>query len=485
MKALLGVDEGTSAVKAALFDLRLRPIAAIRREKRLSHPAEGLVEQDPDELLEAVVDAVATLLDQVPDAEIVGCGLDHQGESVLAWERESGRPLSPVITWQDKRSQALIDSLTAPQRSCITERSGLPLDPYFSAGKVAWLLDQGFAGEVCIGTVDAFLCARLGGGFATDLSTASRTQLARPGEPRWDPELCDAFGVRADCLPALRDSVGELGLLGHERWRTELPLRAQVVDQQAALAGSGCVIPGRAKATFGTGVFVLGFLGAMAPTGAAAAGLLPTVAWSLNGVSEYALDGGVFSAGALLDWLSAGGLGLYASPQELAELAASVPDSHGVRVLPALAGLGAPWWDHRARAVIAGLGGSSGRAHVARAAIEGICHRVCDVLDAMRGFLAIDELRIDGGLTRSELVPQLLADLSGVGVELGAVDTTALGAAALAAVGAGVLDSVQEIAELVAPQRVLSRTRPGIECDRERETWKRFVERAAALTDDG
>ena len=478
MKTLIGVDEGTSAVKAAMFDLSLNPIASARREKRTAHPGDGLVEQDPAEVLEAVVEAVASLLDEVPDAEVVACGLDHQGESVLAWERQTGRALSPIVTWQDKRSQDQLDGFDEATLTRITQRSGLPVDPYFSAGKIAWLLAQGLPDDACIGTVDSYLCAQLGGVFATDLSTASRTQLSRLGAHRWDPELLSIFGICEQHLPALRDSVGELGTLRHRRWRTELPLRAQVVDQQAALAGAGCVLPGRAKATFGTGVFVLGYLGETAPIGAASAGLVPTVAWSVDGTPEYALDGGVFSAGALLDWL-ARGLGLFDSPEELVRLAASVPDAHGVMVLPALAGLGAPWWNHRARAVISGLSGGAGREHVARAAVEGICHSVCDVLDAMRPLIALNDLRIDGGLTQSELVPQLLADLEQVPVELGAVDSTALGAAALAAVGAGVLDSVEQIADLVPAERVVTPRRS----DHDRAAWRRFVASAAGLSE--
>jgi glycerol kinase len=476
MKALVGIDEGTSAVKAAMFDLSLRPIASVRRDKHTTHPGEGLVEQDPAEVLEAVVDAVAALLDAVPEAEVVGCGLDHQGESVLAWDRDTGRPLSPIVTWQDKRSQRLLDALDSETLATITELSGLPVDPYFSAGKVAWLLEQGLPEDVCIGTVDSYLCAQLGAGFATDLSTASRTQLARLGEPAWDQELCAIFGVRPSCLPRLRDTVGELGTLHHERWRAELPLRAQAVDQQAALAGAGCVTPGRAKATFGTGVFVLTFTGASTSTGAAAAGVVPTVAWSIDGVAHHALDGGVFSAGSLLDWL-AGGLGLYESAHELAELAASVATAQGVMVLPALAGLGAPWWNPTARGVISGLSASTERAHIARAAIEAICNRVCDVLDAMSGFIRIEDLRIDGGLTQSDVVPQQLADFAQVTVELGAVDTTALGAAALAGVGCGVLGSVEEIADYVPPQRTFS---PRPQAD-DRAAWREFVARAAAL----
>lgn len=476
MKVLIGIDEGTSAVKAAMFDLELRPLASVRRQKQTARPGEDLVEQDASDVLEAVVDAVAELLDETPDAEVVACGLDHQGESVLAWERDTGRPLSPVITWQDKRSLALLDSLSESTSVRITELSGLPVDPYFSAGKVAWLLSQELPDDVCVGTVDSYLCAQLGAAFATDLSTASRTQLARLGGREWNRELCAIFGVRAEVLPALRDSVGELGTLKHPRWRAELPLCAQVVDQQAALAGAGCVVPGRAKATFGTGVFVLGYLGATVPRDASASGLLPTVAWSIGGEPHYALDGGVFSAGSLVDWL-VDGLGLFESPQDFGRLAASVGDAGGVMVLPALSGLGAPWWRPSARAVIGGLSGSSGPAHIAHATIEAICHRVCDVLDAMRGFIAIDDLRIDGGLTASELLPQLLADFAQIRVELGVVDTTALGVAALAGVGAGVLPSIEAIAELLAPTQMFI-PRPA----RERhEAWRRFVEAASSL----
>ncbi|HEX3802467.1 MAG TPA: FGGY family carbohydrate kinase [Solirubrobacteraceae bacterium] len=476
MKTLVGIDEGTSAVKAAMFDLELRPIASVRRDKHTRYPGDGLVEQDPAEILEAVIDAVAALLDEVPDAEVVACGLDHQGESVLAWDRMSGEPLSPVVTWQDKRSQLQLAAFDEATLATIVERSGLPVDPYFSAGKVAWLLEQGLPDDVCIGTVDSYLCAELGAGFATDRSTASRTQLARLGEGMWDDELCAIFGVRGSCLPRLRDSVGELGTLRHGRWRTELPLRAQIVDQQAALAGTGCVLPGRAKATFGTGVFVLAFTGAVAPAGATAVGVVPTIAWAVDGLPRYALDGGVFSAGSLLEWL-AGGLGLYESPQQLAELAASVETAHGVKLLPALSGLGAPWWNPNARGVVSGLSAGTEPAHLARAAIEAICHRVCDVLDAMRGFVRIEELRIDGGLTQSELLPQLLADLVQVPVVLVAVDATAVGAAGLAAVGAGVLGSVEEIAEIAPAQRRFTpQPRPD-----ERSAWREFVARAAAL----
>ena len=476
MKVLIGIDEGTSAVKASMFDLQLSQLASVRREKQTSRPAEGSSSRTRARCSRRWSTRWRHCSTRLPMRRSSPAASIIRANPCSPGNADTARPLSPVITWQDKRSQPLLDAFDEPTSARITELSGLPVDPYFSAGKVAWLLEQELPDAVCIGTVDSYLCTRLGAGFATDLSTASRTQLARLGEREWDPELCSIFGVRPGALPALRDSVGELGTLRHPRWRAELPLRAQVVDQQAALAGAGCVLPGRAKATFGTGVFVLGYLGAAVPRDAAAAGVLPTVAWSIGGDPHYALDGGVFSAGSLVDWL-VDRLGLFDSPADFSQLAASVQDAGGVMVLPALSGLGAPWWRPSARAVISGLSADAGRAHVARAAIDAICHRVCDVLDAMRGFIAIDDLRIDGGLTASELLPQLLADYAQIPVELGAVDTTALGAAALAAVGAGVLSSVEDIAELVPPGREFAPRRVGDS----RGAWRDFVALASSI----
>ena len=486
MSLLLGVDEGTSAVKAMLFDTQLRPVAEARREKPLQHPRPGWVEQDPQDVLVAVVDAVAELLRE-RGGEVAACGLDHQGESVLAWDAESGDPLTSIVTWQDKRSEEVLERLERDGGAeAVRRRSGMPLDPYFSAGKLAWLLEREpalerarDAGTLRLGTVDSWLCDMLGAGFATDPSTASRTQLAVPGEPDWDDELLAAFGVPHDALPEIRDSAGALGVLRHPDWPVELKLGARVVDQQAALAGAGCVIPGRVKATYGTGVFVLAHVGEERPD-PAATGLLPTVAWRVNGGVEYALDGGVFTAGALLEWLSRD-LGLAADPASLAALAAEVPDSGGVKVLPALAGLGAPWWRSGARAVVAGLSGGSRRGHIARAALESIAWRVADVVAAVRQQTEVEALRVDGGLTRDQLLLQLQADATGVPVERGAVDATAAGAAALAAVGAGIWPSTAAIDEVVPiGERIEPRTDDAWR-DREHAAWRAFVERAADL----
>ncbi len=485
MSLLLGIDEGTSAVKAVLYDTELRQVAEARREKALQHPRPGWVEQDPEEVLAAVVDAVGELLGGA-DEEVVACGLDHQGESVLAWDAENGRPLSPIVTWQDKRSQEALDRLEEQGRADeVRDRSGMPLDPYFSAGKLAWLLEHSEdvqaaldGGTLRLGTVDSFLCDRLGAGFATDLSTASRTQLAVPGEPDWDPVLLAAYGIPRDPLPALMDTAGDLGTLSHPSWPTELPLRARCVDQQAALAGAGCVEPGLVKATYGTGVFVLAHAGDERPV--PEGGLLPTVAWRVDGHVEYALDGGVFTAGALLEWLSRD-LGLAADPAALAAAAAEVADSGGVRVLPALAGLGAPWWRSTARAVIAGLTAGARTGHVARAALESIAWRVADVVEAVAATTEVEALRVDGGLTRDPLLLQLQADATGVPVERGAVDATAAGAAALAAVGAGVWPSTRAIADYIP---VGQRVEPGQDDawrQEARSSWREFVEAAAGL----
>ncbi|MEK6250673.1 MAG: FGGY family carbohydrate kinase [Actinomycetota bacterium] len=485
MTLLLGIDEGTSAVKAVLYDEDLKQLAEARREKPLAHPKPGWVEQDPEVILHAVVEAVAELLDKAP-GEITACGLDHQGESVLAWDAESGDPLTPVVTWQDKRSQEILDRLEADGGAeAVRERSGMPLDPYFSAGKLSWLLEHDprvakarDAGTLRLGTVDSFLCERLGAGFATDPSTASRTQLAVPGEPGWDPELLDAFGVPGDVLPAIEDTAGDLGVLRHESWSQELPLRARCVDQQAALAGAGCVKPGLVKATYGTGVFVLAHVGTERPK--PEGGLLPTVAWRVDGKVEYALDGGVFTAGALLEWLS-GDLGLAADPPALAALAAEVEDSGGVRVLPALAGLGAPWWRSGARAVLAGMTGGTRPPHIARAALEAIAWRVADVLAVVSEQATPETLRVDGGLTQDPLLMQMQADAAGVSVEHGVVDATAAGAAALAAVGAGVWPSTLTIAERVPVGDRVEPQRDDAWRAVAHAQWRSFVERAAEL----
>src|SRR4051794_15948311 len=482
-RLLLGIDEGTTAVKAVLFDERLQPVREVRRDKENRHPRPGWVEQDGEEVLAAVVEAIAELLEDAP-GEVVACGLDHQGESVLAWDAETGEPLSPIVVWQDKRSQEVLDTLAAEEAE-IQRRSGLPFDPYFSPAKLAWLLQHedpvGLAldaGRLRMGTVDSFLCDRLGAGFATDASTASRTQLHALGTPGFDPWLCERFGVPIDVLPEVRATVGDLGTLRHESWPVELALRGQVVDQQAALAGAGCVVPGRVKATYGTGVFILAHVGEEIPE--PAGGLLPTVAWRIAGRTEYAIDGGVFAAGAMLEWMCRE-LGLAEDPAALGALARGADGSAGALVLPALAGIGAPWWRPEARAVLAGIHGGTTRANVARAALEGIGWRVADVVAAIRDTVDVDTLRVDGGLTNEPLMLELQADAIGAPVEAAGADATVAGAAALGAVGAGVLNSLAEAAELLPVDRRVEPRQDDAWRTAEHERWRAFVAEAAEL----
>jgi glycerol kinase len=480
---LLGIDEGTTGVKAALFDQRLQPVAEVRRDKVNRHPEEGWVEQDGEEVIAAVTEAVAELLAGA-DGEVVACGLDHQGESVLAWDSETGKPLSTIVVWQDKRSQEILDELTDHEDE-VRELSGLPFDPYFSAAKLAWLLKNNddvkkarADGRLRMGTVDSFLCDRLGAGFATEPATASRTQLQRIDRPGWDERLCEIFGVPLDVLPEVRDTAGDLGSLRHESWPTELPFRGQVVDQQAALAGAACVEPGRVKATYGTGVFVLAHVGAEVPK--PAGGLLPTVAWSIDGKLEYALDGGVFAAGAMLEWMC-DQLGVAESPPELSKLAREAETSAGARVLPGLAGIGAPWWRPNARALLSGIYGGTTRENVARAALEGIAWRVADVVAAIKETSPVETLRVDGGLTNEPLLLQMQADMIGAPVEAAGADATVLGAAALAGVGADVIGSLTDLPEMLPADRSVDPQRDEAWRSAEHEGWREFVRATEAL----
>jgi glycerol kinase len=480
---LLGIDEGTTGVKAALFDQRLQPVAEARRDKMNRHPEEGWVEQDGKEVIAAVTEAVAELLES-SDGEVVACGLDHQGESVLAWDANTGEPLSPIVVWQDKRSQEILDEL-GDQEEEVKELSGLPFDPYFSAAKLAWLLRHNDDvkkarddGRLRMGTVDSFLCDRLGAGFATEPATASRTQLQRIDRPGFDERLCEIFGVPMDVLPEIRDTAGDLGALHHESWPVELPFRGQVVDQQAALAGAACVEPGRVKATYGTGVFVLAHVGEEVPK--PAGGLLPTVAWSIDGKLEYALDGGVFAAGAMLEWMC-NQLGIAESPPELSKLAREAETSAGARVLPGLAGIGAPWWRPNARAVLSGIYGGTTRENVARAALEGIAWRVADVVAAIKETSPVETLRVDGGLTNEPLLLQMQADMIGAPVEAAGADATVLGAAALGGVGAGVIGSLTDLPEMLPPDRRVEPERDKQWRTTEHERWREFVRATEAL----
>ena len=486
----LAVDEGTSSARAIVYDRGWRPIASAGRRLATRHPNPGWAEQDPGEILDAVVATVGEVVAAVggPD-RIAATGIANQGETVIAWDRTTGEALAPAVLWSCRRSQPIVDRVAmAGHGPAVQSRTGLPLDPYFSASKIRWLIEHDPAvgqaqrdGRLAVGTVDAWLTARLAPETMTDPSTASRTQLFSLADLRWDEELAAIWDVPTAVLPTIRPTVGDLGTIHHSAWNGELPLRAMVCDQQAALAGQGGHADGTIKATFGTGVFVLANAGRRVP--AAPAGILATVAWTdTNGQPTYALDGGVFSAGALLDWLR-DGLGLLDPTDDVDSLASRADDAGAIRILPALAGLGAPWWRPDASVVVSGMSASTTRAHIARAAIDAIAHRTVDVVEAMTPALTATErpLRVDGGLTRSRLLVQRVADLVGRPVEVAAdSESTALGTALLAATGAG-RTTRDEVATVAATERCVEPNLPDAARRAERDRWTAFVRGALAL----
>jgi glycerol kinase len=482
LTVVVGIDQGTTGTRTVAFDERFSVLAQAYRRVPVEHPRPGWVEKDAEAVIASVAETLAEVAAAVGPERITAVGLDNEGESVVAWDAGTLRPLAPAIVWSCRRSEGIVAELAAAGAGDrVHDLAGSRLDPYFSSTKIAWLLRESeavrgaaAAGRARFGTFDAYVCARLGDGARTEPSTAARTQLqelARPGT--WNAELCDVFGVDPATLPEIGPSVGDAGSLRVEGVERPLPLRALLVDQTAALAGHGAVAAGTAKATYGTGIFLLAHAGAEPPTDAS--GLLPTVAWQVDGRSDYALDGGVFSAGSAIDWLVS--LGLAGAPRDTGDLAASVPDTGGVRFLPALTGLGAPWWRPDARATWAGMTAHTTPAHLVRAALESLCFRVRDIVEALRADgLAPAALGVDGGMTANSWLMQRQADVLGIPVRVAATaEATALGAAAAAGVGAGCW-ALADLASLGEGGRTVD-PGPGSERAREDEyaAWRAFV----------
>jgi glycerol kinase len=487
MTVAIGVDQGTTGTRVVAFDGDWRVLASDYREAPPHHPQPGWVEKDAEQVVQSVRDGLRAVAAEVGRERVTAVGLDNEGETVLAWDAHTLEPLSPAIVWSCRRSQGIVDRLReAGAEPRVRELAGTPLDPYFSSTKIRWLLenagavaDAAAAGRARFGTLDAYLCSRLGDGPATEPSTAARTQLqalARPGV--WDAELCTVFGVDPAALPAIGPSTGALGQLDG------LPLHAALVDQTAALAGHGCLRAGQAKATYGTGVFVLANAGPVPPGDPA--GLLPTVAWSQPGgppqAVTYALDGGVFTAGSAMVWLR-DSLGLLHDAAQSEAMARSVPDAGGVRFLPALSGLAAPWWRPAARAAWTGMSAHTTPAHLVRAVLESVCMRVRDVLDAMAAAGPPPTLlRMDGGMTRNAWLVQRQADVLGLPVRVAEeTEATALGTAAMALVGAGRI-GMDAVARLAETGRTVQPS-PDSAGWREAEyaAWRRFVEATRPL----
>jgi glycerol kinase len=445
---LLGIDQGTTGTLACLVEADGRIAARAYAAHRQICPRPGWVEHDAEEIWRCVERVVGEVLAQAGDARPDGVALANQGETVLLWDRRTGRPLHHALVWQDTRTQPLVGRLAEDPAIAarVREETGLPLDPYFSAPKLRWLLDEvpgaralAAAGHLRAGTLDAWLIERLTGGGAalTDPSTAARTLLYDTRAHRWSAFLLELFGVPPGVLPEVRDTdagfgaCAALGLGG-------APIVASLVDQPAALAGHGCVDAGDAKATFGTGCFVYASTGAARPRGG---GTLATVAWKRTGAPAcYALDGGVLAAGSAIGWLRE--LGVLGEGEPLDAALAGARRDPGVVCVPALVGLGAPHWDRDARAAWLGMSSAATRADLTSALVEGIACRVAEVVAAIEreAGLALAELRVDGGLTRSPALMQLQADLLGRPIAVAEQDeATVVGACAIAALRLGAL----------------------------------------------
>ena len=446
---LLAIDQGTTSTRTILFDAALAPVATAQQEFRQIYPAPGLVEHDPEEIWSSVV---ATVRDAMAKAganarDIAAIGITNQRETTIVWDRASGKPIHNAIVWQDRRTADMCTALReAGHERMITQRTGLLLDPYFSGTKIAWLLDHvegareaARAGRLAFGTVDTFLLWRLTGGkaHATDATNAARTLLLDITTGQWDPELCEILGVPQALLPQVCDSAGDFGAT--DLFGGSIRILGIAGDQQAATVGQGCFQPGMVKSTYGTGCFALLNTGD-APVHSRNR-LLTTIAYQLSGRRTYALEGAIFIAGAAVQWLR-DALKVIGSAPDVNTLAERADAQEQVYLVPAFVGLGAPWWDAQARGAIFGLTRKAGVAEIARAALEAVGYQTRDLLEAMRAdWPAAGDtvLRVDGGMTASDLTMQFLADILDAPVDRPTVmETTALGAAYLAGLAAGV-----------------------------------------------
>ncbi len=486
---LVAVDAGTTGVRALAVDASGRVLDVAHRELTQSYPAPGLVEHDPAEILSLVDETLAELCARRdPDEAVAAVGVTNQRETVVALDRADGRLLGPAIVWQDRRTAPECAALAASDGAgAVRDRTGLTIDPYFSATKMRWLLehrDLDEAARLGLCTVDTLVCWHLtggvdGGAYVTDHSNASRTLLYDLDEGAWSDELCRTFGVPAHVLATIVASCGVVGAVRAGSPLAGVPVAGILGDQQAALFGQRCVRPGMVKATYGTGAFLLANAGASRPP--AVDGLVTTVAWDLGDAGDraFALEGSSFVAGAAIQWLR-DELGLIAEAAEVGPLATSVDDAGGACFVPALVGLGSPWWDPGARGALVGLSRGVTRAHVARAVVDALSFQGRAMLDAMRTAVSLESLRVDGGAATMDLLCQSLADGTRLAVERPtSVEATAVGAALCAgvAVGACALDRLEDGYELDARFEPGDATLP----DPAYATWLDAVGRARSL----
>jgi glycerol kinase len=487
---ILALDQGTTSSRALVFDEDGTILAVAQKEFPQIFPQPGWVEHNPEDIWTSQLAVARAALRKagVSASEITAIGITNQRETTVLWDRRTGQPIHNAIVWQDRRTADHCAALQkGPRAADFRQRTGLVIDSYFSATKIAWLLkhvpgakDLAKAGHLAFGTMDSWLLWKLTGGrvHATDLTNASRTMLCNLQTGDWDPELLRALRIPASLLPEIRSSSEvygetERGLLG-----AAIPVAGIAGDQQAALFGQHCTKPGMVKNTYGTGCFMLMNTGTRPR--ASSRQLLTTVAWKIGDVTEHALEGSVFVAGAVVQWLR-DGLKIIRQSSEVEKLANTVTDNGGVYVVPAFAGLGAPHWDPWARGLIAGLTRGSHAGHIARAALESIAYQVSDVLDAMKqdSGIRISALRVDGGAAVNDTLMQFQADLLGVPVIRPAVfETTALGAACLAGLATGVWKSPESIPGLSKIDRVFEPQMKKSQVDSLKAGWTKALERS-------
>ena len=480
---ILVIDEGTTSTRAMLFAPDGACIGIEQQDLVQHYPQDGWVEHDAEEIWDKTLDCARALVGKAGGASRVGAiGITNQRETIVFWSRRTGRALGPAIVWQDRRTTDLCARLKEEgQEEMVQARTGLLLDPYFSASKIAWALShwpqlRAAGDDLALGTVESWLVYKLTGGLhVTDATNASRTALMDIRGGGWDDALLGLFSVPRSALPEIVDCAGRYGSTLRDLLGGEIPICGMAGDQQAAAIGQACLTPGETKATYGTGAFVLTHTGEAAPVSRSR--LLTTVAWQLGGRRAFALEGSVFVAGSLVKWLR-DELGLITSSGETAAIAASLSDNGGVYIVPAHCGLGAPHWRPDARASISGLSFSTGRGHIVRAALEAMAHQTHDLMTAFaRDGATWQRLKIDGGMAANDWLAQDLADMLQIGVERPAfVETTALGAAMLAAVGSGLHPSLEAAA---AMRGAVDRFTPSLGAparERRLDGWRKAVE---------
>lgn len=490
-KYLLALDQGTSSSRAILFDRQGHIKARAQKEIKQSYPQPGWVEHDPMEIWATQIGVAGEVLARAncTKADVAGLGITNQRETTILWDKRTGRPIYPAIVWQCKRTQGFCQELKeAGYGPFFQERTGLILDSYFSASKVKWILDEvdgarqlAKDGHLLFGTVDAWLVWKLTGGkvHVTDVSNASRTMMYNIHEGRWDPDILELLDIPAQILPQVTDSAHMQGqVMDHGFGLAGIPIAGMIGDQQGALFGQRCFKPGRAKNTYGTGCFLLMNVGEK-PV-ASEKGLLTTIAWGLEGKVSYALEGSIFMGGAIIQWLR-DQLGLLDKAAHSEAMAQQVSDNGGVYLVPAFAGLGAPYWDMQARGTLVGLSRASNKDHIVRAGLEAIAYQTKDVLDLMVAESGVDlaELRVDGGAVANDFLMAFQSDiLERPVVRPRVIETTAFGSAALAGLALGFYPGIEDLEGAVDIDRTFRPQMPKDEIREYYRQWQRAVARS-------